>query len=147
MSVPFIDEGNLQSMINDTSAPPADEVADLLKKGRELKGLTPEEAAMLINVIDQELSNEIFDTARYIKNAVYGSRLVFFAPLYISNYCVNDCLYCGFRAGNPAPRKKLTLDEVREQTGCLIEMGHKRVLLEAGEDIGNNTADIILVSK
>lgn len=119
-------------------------LADVLKKGRELKGLTPEEAAMLINVIDLELTEEIFDAARYIKNAVYGSRLVFFAPLYISNYCVNDCLYCGFRAGNPAMRKKLTMDEVREQTGCLIEMGHKRVLLEAGEDIGNNPVDYIL---
>ncbi len=144
MQKTFIDEDRFQSLLTNTPSPSPAMLADVLKKGRELKGLTPEEAAMLINVIDQELTDEIFDTARYIKNAVYGSRLVFFAPLYISNYCVNDCLYCGFRAGNPAPRKKLTMDEVREQTGCLIEMGHKRVLLEAGEDIGNNPVDYIL---
>lgn len=144
MQKTFIDEDRFQSLLTNTPLPSTAMLADVLKKGRELKGLTPEEAAMLINVIDQELTDEIFDTARYIKNAVYGSRLVFFAPLYVSNYCVNDCLYCGFRAGNPAPRKKLTMDEVREQTSCLIEMGHKRVLLEAGEDIGNNPIDYIL---
>ncbi|WP_295102930.1 [FeFe] hydrogenase H-cluster radical SAM maturase HydG [uncultured Candidatus Kuenenia sp.] len=144
MQKTFIDEDRFQSLLTNTPSPSTAMLADVLKKGRELKGLTPEEAAMLINVIDLELTEEIFDAARYIKNAVYGSRLVFFAPLYISNYCVNDCLYCGFRAGNPAMRKKLTMDEVREQTGCLIEMGHKRVLLEAGEDIGNNPVDYIL---
>lgn len=144
MPATFIDEYKLLSVINKTSAPLPRDVADILKKGRELKGLTPEEAAILINVVDQDLINEIFDAAYHIKNAVYGDRLVFFAPLYISNYCVNNCMYCGFRAGNPAPRKKLTPDEIREQTYCLIGMGHKRVLLEAGEDAGNNTIDYIL---
>ncbi|WP_211436005.1 hypothetical protein [Candidatus Kuenenia stuttgartiensis] len=107
MQKTFIDEDRFQSLLTNTPSPSTAMLADVLKKGRELKGLTPEEAAMLINVIDLELTEEIFDAARYIKNAVYGSRLVFFAPLYISNYCVNDCLYCGFRAGNPAMRKNL----------------------------------------
>lgn len=144
MSATFIDEHKILSMIKKTSTPSFRDVSDILEKGRELKVLTPEEAAILINVVDQDLMSEIFDAAYYIKNTVYGGRLVFFAPLYISNYCINDCVYCGFRAGNPAPRKKLTMDEIREQTGCLIRMGHKRVLLEAGEDAGNNPIDYIL---
>lgn len=144
MPATFIDEDKLHAILRRTSAPPPGDVADVLRKGRELKGLATEEAAMLINVSDPDLINEIFDAASYIKNAVYGDRLVFFAPLYLSNYCVNDCAYCGFHAGNPAPRKKLTMDEIREQVGFLTEMGHKRLLLEAGEDMRNNPIDYIL---
>ena len=144
MPAAFINENKLHSILNKTSVSSSREVSDVLKKGRELKGLVPKEAAVLINVSDKELISEIFDTAYYIKNAVYGNRLVFFAPLYLSNHCVNDCVYCGFHASNPAPRKKLTMDEIREQVECLIEMGHKRLLIEAGEDMINNPIDYIL---
>ncbi|MEK7804614.1 MAG: [FeFe] hydrogenase H-cluster radical SAM maturase HydG, partial [Planctomycetota bacterium] len=74
----------------------------------------------------------------------YGDRLVFFAPFYLSNYCVNDCEYCGFHASNKSPRKKLTMDEIREQVAFLIDMGHKRLLLELGEDPNNNSIDYLL---
>ncbi|MBM4054226.1 MAG: [FeFe] hydrogenase H-cluster radical SAM maturase HydG [Planctomycetes bacterium] len=144
MQKTFIDEDRFQSLLTNIPSPSPAVVADVLKKGRELKGLTPEEAAILIHVADQSFIQEIFDTAFHIKNTVYGGRLVFFAPLYISNFCVNNCRYCGFRAGNPAPRKKLTIDEIREQTDCLIRMGHKRILLETGEDAGNNPIDYVL---
>lgn len=144
MTVNFIDEDKLHAILRRTSDPTPGVVADVLRKGRELKGLTPEEAALLMNVSGTDLISELFDAASYVKNAIYGDRLVFFAPLYLSNYCVNDCTYCGFHASNPAPRKKLTMDEIREQVGCLIEMGHKRLLIEAGEDMGNNPIEYII---
>ncbi|MBF8275776.1 MAG: thiH [Candidatus Brocadiaceae bacterium] len=140
----FIDENNLHAILENTAKPPASAVAGILEKGRRLEGLSPEEAFLLINTADQDAGKAIVETASYIKNAIYGDRLVFFAPFYLSNYCVNDCDYCGFHASNKSPRKKLTMDEIREQVGFLIDMGHKRLLLELGEDPDNNSIDYLL---
>lgn len=140
----FIEENKLHAILENTAKPSASTVAGILEKGRRLEGLSPEEAFLLINTVDQDSGKAIVETASYIKNAIYGDRLVFFAPFYLSNYCINDCEYCGFHASNKSPRKKLTLDEIREQVGFLIDMGHKRLLLELGEDPNNNSIDYLL---
>jgi len=140
----FIDHRRITETIEKCPDPSKEEVFDALSKGRELKGLTLEETAVLINAKGEEAGKAIFDTAERIKETIYGDRLVFFAPLYLSNYCVNDCGYCGFHASNGSERKKQTLEEIRFEVERLIEMGHKRLLLEAGEDPANNPIDYIL---
>lgn len=139
----FIDEESLLQLARRSGEPDGDEIAKILKKGRDLKGLTAQETSVLLQVQDEDALKDIFDTASTIKKTIYGDRLVFFAPLYLSSYCVNECSYCGFHASNKAPRKKLTMDEIREQTARLIEMGHKRLLLEFGEDPSHNDIDYI----
>lgn len=140
----IIDERRIYSILSNTCEPEKSEVEDVLRKGAEKKGLTPEEAGVLVRVKDPEYMEAIFETANRIKNEIYGERLVFFAPLYVSNYCVNDCDYCNFHIRNTSmKRKKLTLDEVKEQTLYLINMGHKRLLLEFGEDPKNNPIDYV----
>ena len=139
-----IDENRIKELLQANQQPSSSEALSILEKGRTLAGLSPEEAAVLIKVTDKGVLDEIFKTASSIKQTIYGDRLVFFAPLYVSNYCINDCGYWRFHAANPAPRKKLTMEEIREQTGRIIGMGHKRVLLEAGEDERNNPIDYIL---
>lgn len=140
----FIDERRIGSALEKSAKPSKEAVTELLAKGRSLAGLAPEEAAVLINAEGEEARAAIFETATRIKNAIYGDRLVFFAPLYLSNYCVNDCAYCGFHSSNGAVRKKLTMDEIKGQVRLLIEMGHKRLLLEAGEDPAHNPIDYVL---
>ncbi len=109
-------------------------IQDVLEKARSLQGLDAEDVAALIPVSDPELLAELFTTARSIKETIYGRRLVVFAPLYISNLCANECLYCAFRARNKAiVRRSLTQDEITQETEVLIRQGHKRVLLVAGE--------------
>ena len=139
-----IDENRIKELLQANQQPSPSEALLILEKGRTLAGLSPEEAAVLIKITGKGVLDEIFKTASSIKKTIYGDRLVFFAPLYVSNYCINDCGYCGFHAANPAPRKKLTMDEIREQTGRIIGVGHKRVLLETGEDERNNPIDYIL---
>jgi len=144
MPEPVIDETRIKELLQANRQLSPSEALSILKKGRTLAGLSPEEAAVLIKATDKGVLSEIFSSASFIKQTIYGDRLVFFAPLYVSNYCVNDCGYCGFHVANLAPRKKLTMDEIREQTGRITEMGHKRVLLEAGEDERNNPIEYIL---
>ncbi|OGW77081.1 MAG: [FeFe] hydrogenase H-cluster radical SAM maturase HydG [Omnitrophica bacterium RIFCSPLOWO2_01_FULL_45_24] len=115
-----------------------------LKKARAKTGLDLDEAAILINLKGGPLTKELLDTALWVKNEIYGERIVFFAPLYVSDFCVNDCGYCNFHRSNTAlSRRRLSLDEVEGQVRLLIEMGHKRLLVESGEDPENNTIDYI----
>ncbi|HSR10272.1 MAG TPA: [FeFe] hydrogenase H-cluster radical SAM maturase HydG, partial [Thermodesulfobacteriota bacterium] len=110
------------------------EISDILAKGREAKGLDPAEAAALLQVEDPDAVPDIFAAAREVKLKIYGKRLVLFAPLYVSNFCVNNCRYCGFRRDNRAlPRKRLEISEIAEQTAEIERLGHKRILLECGE--------------
>lgn len=115
------------------SAPGIQTVQKITKKGRQCAGISLDEAAQLLAVDDETLWQEIFAASAFVKNSIYGERLVFFAPLYISSYCINDCDYCAFHVRNRSPRIKLSLEEVKKQTECLIDMGHKRLLLEFGE--------------
>lgn len=119
-------------------------VENILNKALELKGLDLEDIAVLLNVEDDNLIQKLYKTAKQIKEKIYGKRIVFFAPLYLSNYCCNNCLYCGFRQDNTTmQRRKLTVDEAVAEAEKIIEMGHKRILLVAGEDVQKCNLDYI----
>jgi len=134
----FIDESRLIGTLERAEGASDELVEDVLEKTLLLKGLSLEEAAILLHVEDMELLEALFTTAKKVKNKIYGKRLVFFAPLYISNYCSNNCLYCGFRKGNEKmSRKKLSIEEVEEETRLILEQGHKRILLLSGESEDN----------
>jgi 2-iminoacetate synthase len=121
-------------------------VNGILEKAQETKGLTHREASVLLACDNQDKVNEIFDLAFDIKQQFYGNRIVLFAPLYLSNYCVNGCLYCPYHHKSDIARKKLTQDEIRAETIALQDMGHKRLAVEAGEDPVNNPIEYILES-
>ncbi len=140
-----LDSGGRSSACADP--PPPGRVRDLLAKAREARGLDLAEAAALMHVESPELLEELYATAREVKQRIYGSRLVFFAPLYVSNLCSNECLYCAFRASSRSlPRRQLSADEVAEEARLLVRQGHKRVLLVAGEAAGNSALDHVLQS-
>jgi 2-iminoacetate synthase len=130
----FIDEAAISEALTWAADKDAGHVREILAKARELKGLPMEDVAVLTSISDPELLGELFETARYVKDAIYGSRLVLFTPLYVSNLCQNDCLYCAFRVRNKElKRRALTQDEIRREVEVLVDQGHKRVLLVAGE--------------
>lgn len=110
------------------------EIKEIIAKAREAQGLTPREAAALILTEDPELLEQIFSAAAEIKEKIYGKRIVLFAPLYISDYCVNNCLYCGYRRDHQFSRRRLTMEEIAAEVQILEDMGHKRIALEVGED-------------
>ncbi len=120
---------------------------EILAKGREYKGLSYKEAATLLECEDPEIIEEIFRLGKEIKEHFYGNRIVIFAPLYLSNYCVNGCIYCPYHMKNKhIPRKKLTQDEIRGEVIALQDMGHKRLALECGEHPVENPIEYILES-
>ena len=119
----------------------------ILKKAKERKGLTHREAAVLLACDIEEKNKEIYALAEQIKKDFYGNRIVMFAPLYLSNYCVNGCVYCPYHLKNKTiPRKKLTQEEIKREVIALQDMGHKRLAIEAGEDPVNNPIEYILDS-
>ena len=119
----------------------------ILDKGREYKGLSYAEAATLLECEDPDIIQQIFDLGKEIKEHFYGNRIVMFAPLYLSNYCVNGCVYCPYHGQNKTiPRKKLTQDEIRDEVIALQDMGHKRLAIEAGEHPKENPIEYILES-
>ncbi len=122
-----------------------DYVKSLLEKARQYKGLSHREAAVLLNVEDKEILEDMFKTAKEVKEKIYGKRIVLFAPLYVSNYCVNNCKYCGYKHSNcDFKRKKLTMEELKEEVRILESLGHKRLALELGEDPENTPLDYVL---
>ena len=122
-------------------------IREILDKARLCKGLSHREAAVLLDCELDEKNQEIFALAEQIKKDFYGNRIVMFAPLYLSNYCINGCVYCPYHSVNKnITRKKLTQDEIRSEVIALQDMGHKRLALEAGEDPINNPLDYILES-
>lgn len=122
-------------------------VEQVLAKARERKGLNHREASLLLACEDEEKNREIYALAEQIKKDFYGNRIVMFAPLYLSNYCVNGCVYCPFHAKNKhIPRKKLTQEEIRREVIALQDMGHKRLALETGEDPVNCPIEYVLES-
>lgn len=117
----------------------------IIAKAGQLKGLTHREASVLLSCEIPEKIQEIYDLAEQIKKDFYGNRIVIFAPLYLSNYCVNGCTYCPYHLKNKhIARKKLTQEEVAKEVIALQDMGHKRLAIEAGEDPVNNPIDYIL---
>ncbi len=122
-------------------------IESLIDKAALCQGLSHREAALLLECDEPELVERIFHLAREIKQKFYGNRIVMFAPLYLSNYCVNGCVYCPYHAKNRTiSRKKLSQEEIRREVIALQDMGHKRLALEAGEDPRNNPIDYILES-
>jgi len=132
----FIDDGEVLDSISEAKKLVKNkaEVERILDKARQYKGLTHREVAVLLEVDDDETLEKMFKVAREIKEEIYGKRIVLFAPLYLSSYCVNNCKYCGYKCSNKIARRQLTQDEVRAEVRALEAMGHKRLLLEAGED-------------
>ncbi len=131
----FINDGEIISLLRETPVPDRRRVEDILAKSLAAETLTPAETASLLHVTDPELLDRMFDMAGQVKRKVYDNRIVTFAPLYVSNHCVNDCAYCGLRRSNPAmPRHALTLDEVKQETAVLAgKIGHKRLIVVYGE--------------
>ena len=120
-------------------------IDQLLDKVMTFKGLTHREAAVLLANDDPEVTKRIFDAAIKVKEHIYGKRIVLFAPLYLSNYCINGCTYCPYHAKNKhIVRKKLTMEEIEREVIALQDLGHKRLLLEAGEHPKYNPIEYIL---
>ncbi len=130
----FINEEEISRILEENKKPDPEKVRQVLVKAKEMKGLDMADVAVLTNISDPMQLFELFETANHVKENIYGKRLVIFAPLYISNLCANECSYCAFRAKNKSiVRRSLTQDEIRHETEILIQQGHKRVLLVAGE--------------
>ena len=119
----------------------------IIAKAKLKKGLEHREASVLLACDIKEKNEEIFELAREIKQEFYGNRIVLFAPLYLSNYCVNGCVYCPYHAQNRhIPRKKMTQEEIKKEVIALQDMGHKRLAIETGEDPINNPIEYVLES-
>jgi len=132
MAMRIINEKYINSLLAKEKAPSEKSALAVIRKALRRKGLSLEEAAVLINA--KGIEKKLFDAAARVKKEIYGERVVFFAPLYASDYCVNDCKYCSFHVSNKLfTRKQLTMQDLRRQINILINMGHKRTLLEFGE--------------
>jgi 2-iminoacetate synthase len=141
----YIDEAKISATLTAARACDAQRVREILSKAREMQGLDASEMATLMENNEPELMEEMYAAARHVKNEIYGNRLVLFAPLYISNLCKNECLYCAFRARNKElVRRALTPEEIARETRILIEQGHKRVLLVSGESYPKEGFDYVL---
>ena len=140
-AVDFINDGEIQATLqyaaeNKNNAALIDEI---LTEARTFKGLDHRKALVLLDCELEDKNKEILQLAMEIKRKFYGNRIVMFAPLYLSNYCINSCVYCPYHVQNRTiPRKKLTQDEIRNEVIALQDMGHKRLALETGEDPVNN---------
>ena len=133
----FIDDDRIHAALSQakTLAAAPDAVAAVIDKALDYKGLNAEEVAVLLEVSDPALLDRMFRAAKQVKEAIYGKRIVLFAPLYISSHCINNCVYCGYKRSNKEQlRKRLTMDEIRREVEILESLGHKRLAVEAGED-------------
>lgn len=141
----FINDASIAEALEKARNPQKKRVEEIILKAREIKGLNSDEVAVLLQTQDSELIEEIFNAARDIKQTIYGNRLVLFAPLYISNYCSNNCLYCGFRKNNrDLIRRSLTMYEIAAEVRELESEGHKRLLMLCGEHPQLSSLDYFL---
>ncbi len=142
-----IDEQKIFEALNSRQNGDSGRIRETLSKAAQARGLDYEDIACLVDISAPDLLEELFATARQVKEHIYGKRLVIFAPLYISNMCANECVYCAFRARNKeVKRRALNQDEIAAETRALIDQGHKRVLLVAGESYPKEGFDYILKS-
>ncbi|SDF58909.1 [FeFe] hydrogenase H-cluster radical SAM maturase HydG [Sporolituus thermophilus] len=143
----FIDDALILSLREAAKTKAKDEalVRRIIDKALAFRGLTAEEVAVLLEVEDPNLLREMYTAAAKVKLAIYGTRIVLFAPLYISSFCINNCVYCGYRTGNRQQlRRRLTLAEIKEEVEILESLGHKRLAVEAGEDPVNCPMDYVV---
>lgn len=130
----FIDEELIYKKLSDTKNPEKQKVREILQKSYNIERLDPEETATLLNVSDPEMLEEMYEMGLNVKRKVYDNRIVFFAPLYCANVCVNSCKYCGFRKENKEEKRRiLSMDEIRKETRAVIAEGHKRMIAVYGE--------------
>jgi 2-iminoacetate synthase len=141
----FIDEGRIAETLAAARRSSPARVREVIAKARQLEGLDADEVAVLMEISDSALLEEMFAAARFVKDEIYGNRLVIFAPLYVANLCKNECSYCAFRAGNTElKRRTLTPDEIAADVKVLIDQGHKRLLLVSGEEYPKEGFNYIL---
>lgn len=129
----FIYDQEIKDLLQQGKQATTAQVRMIIAKARAAKGLTPLEVAILLENEDTELNNLLYEAAAEIKQRIYGKRVVLFAPLYLSDHCVNSCVYCGYQRDNKFARHKLTMEQIKEEVRILEGMGHKRLALEAGE--------------
>ena len=145
----FIDHQEILDTLAYAEAHKTDEalISSIIEKAKQYKGLSHREASVLLACELEEKNQEVYALAKKIKQEFYGNRIVMFAPLYLSNYCVNGCVYCPYHMKNKRiARKKLTQEEIKAEVIALQDMGHKRLALEAGEDPVHNPLEYILES-
>jgi len=145
----FIDNDEIIASLNEgkTLATNRNAIASILDKAKTFKGLSHREAAALLEVTDSNTLEEIYSLAKQIKEHIYGRRIVIFAPLYLSDYCVNNCSYCGYSSKNKnVQRRRLTREQLLEEVQILEKLGHKRLALETGEDPVNCPLDYVIES-
>ena len=130
----FINQEEIYKIIEETKNPSSDDIKIALKKAKNKQNLSYKDVALLLQCEDENDLQEMFELAGEIKKEIYGKRIVVFAPLYVSDYCVNNCNYCGYKRGNLFNRRRLNETELKDEVRILESMGHKRLALELGED-------------
>ncbi|MGL5798286.1 MAG: [FeFe] hydrogenase H-cluster radical SAM maturase HydG, partial [Cetobacterium sp.] len=130
----FIDDSYIKTLLENAKETSFEEIERILNKAENREGLTHKEVASLLEVKDIEQKKRLYKIAGELKKSIYGNRIVVFAPLYVSDYCVNNCTYCGYKRDNKFARKKLTREQIQNEVKLLEKMGHKRLALELGED-------------
>jgi 2-iminoacetate synthase len=139
-----IDAANVEGILAKARSTGDTELDSILDRAEALKGLSPEDVAALLMTDSSRHVERMFKISGRIKEEIYGERVVMFAPLYVSDYCVNKCRYCGYKCDNKFNRRRLTMEEIMKEAEILERMGHKRLALEAGEDPINCPIDYIL---
>ena len=130
----FIDDALIEETLAKNQNPSESRIREIMAKSLELNRLEPDETAALLHCTDEALWEEMYRLGLAIKQKVYGRRIVIFAPLYISNYCVNNCVYCGYRAENgDIRRQQLSMEELAAEIRALTDRGHKRLIMVYGE--------------
>ncbi|MGL4998989.1 MAG: [FeFe] hydrogenase H-cluster radical SAM maturase HydG [Cetobacterium sp.] len=130
----FINQEYIENLLIEAKDTNYKEISRILDAAQNREGLTHKEVASLLEIKDEEQKRRLYKIAGELKKSIYGNRIVVFAPLYVSDYCVNNCTYCGYKRDNDFPRKKLSRDEIQKEVKLLEKMGHKRLALELGED-------------
>ena len=140
----FINHEYIYKILEETKNPSNERIKEVLNRAKNREGLDYKDIAILLQAEDEKDLKEIYSLAGEIKKDIYGKRVVVFAPLYVSDYCVNNCVYCGYKRDNKFNRRRLTMDEVAQEVKILEQMGHKRLALELGEDPVNAPIDYVL---
>ena len=139
----FIKHDYIYELLENAKNATAAEVEAVLSIINETRKANHKDVAVLLQISDKPQMDQLFSIAGEIKNRIYGNRIVVFAPLYISDYCVNNCTYCGYKRDNKFERRKLTMAEIQEEVRLLEKMGHKRLALEVGEDPVNSPIEYV----
>ncbi|MGL4971325.1 MAG: radical SAM protein, partial [Cetobacterium sp.] len=140
----FIDQEYIENLLKNSKNTSYEEIERVLNKAKNKEGLTHKEVASLLEIKDEKQKRKLYEIAGELKKSIYGNRIVVFAPLYVSDYCVNNCTYCGYKRDNKFERKKLSREQIQNEVRLLEKMGHKRLALELGEDPVNTPIEYTL---